>query len=127
MINLSYVALDTEEAEQLRAEAELLFAAIGSIAEQYEEVRRRNPSSRERTYMMTKLMEQARRMAKLNFVNSRAVEELFSSGHRMAIELWRLVLCGKRLSVQILASSPKLFGNRILILNSIKHSVWPKI
>jgi len=90
---LADAAGDTEEAAKLRAEAQLLFSAIEPIAAKYEEIRESSPYGRERTEKMSDLVQQARQMAKLGFVNTEAIEQLFNSdqdGNRiMALGLMR--------------------------------------
>jgi hypothetical protein len=71
---------NAEEASDLRAEAQLLFAAIEPIAAQYEEVRQSTPYGRQRTSRMGELVDQAQEMAKLGFVTPEGVERLFHSG-----------------------------------------------
>jgi hypothetical protein len=77
---LADAAGDTEEAGKLRAEAQLLFAALEPIAAQYEEIRQGSPYGRERTQKMAELVRQARQMATLGFVSTEAIEQLFNSG-----------------------------------------------
>lgn len=71
---------DSERAEQLRKEAQLLFEAIQPMAAEYERVRRSTPGGMERTAKMNELVWQARSMAGLDFVTTETISELFGSG-----------------------------------------------
>ncbi|WP_146060436.1 hypothetical protein [Amycolatopsis sp. CA-128772] len=71
---------DAEGAERLRREAQLLLAAMEPIATRYEAVRENSPHGRARTQAMGDLVDQARKMAELDFVSTDAVAELFRSG-----------------------------------------------
>jgi hypothetical protein len=77
---LADAAGDPAEAAELRAEAQLLLAAMGPIAAEYEQVRASSPHGRERTEKMGELVQQAQQMAKLGFVDPKAIEQLFDSG-----------------------------------------------
>jgi hypothetical protein len=77
---LADAAGDAQGAAELRAQAQLLMAAIEPIAGQYEKVRETTPAGRERTSRMGGLVDQAQQMAKLGFVNEDAIEQLFGSG-----------------------------------------------
>lgn len=91
---LADAAGDTEEAAKLRAEAQLLVAAMEPIAAKYEQIRQSSPYGRERTEKMAELVQQARQMAKLGFVSPEAIEQLFNSGQDgnriMALGLMRV-------------------------------------
>lgn len=71
---------DVEGAERLRREAQLLLVATEPIATRYEAVREGGPHGRARTQAMEELVDQARKMAELDFVSTDAVAELFRSG-----------------------------------------------
>jgi hypothetical protein len=71
---------DAESAERLRREAQLLLVAMEPIATRYEALRESSPHGRARTRAMGELVEQAKKLAEFDFVNSEAVEELFRSG-----------------------------------------------
>jgi len=71
---------DSERAEQLRKEAQLLFEAMRPMAAEYERVRSSEPGSRGRTAKLSELIRQARSMAGLDFVATDTINELFESG-----------------------------------------------
>ncbi|WP_143121733.1 hypothetical protein [Saccharopolyspora antimicrobica] len=71
---------DAEAAEQLRREAQLLVVAMEPIATRYEAIRKSSPHGRRRTDALSELVEQARKMARFDFISTEAVEELFRSG-----------------------------------------------
>ncbi|HEX5114736.1 MAG TPA: hypothetical protein VFW65_06015 [Pseudonocardiaceae bacterium] len=71
---------DAEGADRLRREAELLLTAMEPLATRYEQVRANSPGGRARTNAQGDLVDQARKMARLDFVTPEAVVELFRSG-----------------------------------------------
>jgi hypothetical protein len=77
---LAEAAGDAQGAADLRAEAQLLIAAIEPIAAQYEKVRETTPGGRDRTNRLGELVRQAEEMGKLGFVTTDAIEQLFGSG-----------------------------------------------
>jgi ribosomal protein S9 len=70
---------DVVGAEQLRDEARSLLDAMAPIAARYESVREHSPRGRARSEA-GELVDQARQLAQLDFVNMDAVAELFRSG-----------------------------------------------
>jgi hypothetical protein len=71
---------DSEAADRLRLEAELLLSAMEPIATRYEAVRESSPHGRDRTEAMGELVEQAIKMSQFDFISADAVGELFRSG-----------------------------------------------
>jgi hypothetical protein len=78
---------NSELAETLRDEAQLLMSAVGPAAAQYETVRRDEIRSWDRTSKLERVMRQIREMAKSDFGDPGSVERLFDSdtdGNRIA-------------------------------------------
>lgn len=102
---LADAAGDPAEAAELRAEAQLLFAAMEPIAAEYEQVRESSPYGRERTEKMSELVYQAQQMAKLGFVSPEAIEQLFHSGQD-----------GNRImALGLMSGEPRFADTRIIV------------